>query len=165
MRKNRSMSQEKIKVLFVCLGNICRSPMGEGLFKHHVRMEGLEDEFLIDSAGTAAYHVGNLSDNRMRELASTRGIELNSRARQIEKGDIDTFDYILAMDTQNYEDIDDLQSGMKPNVYLMRDFDSEKDSNDVPDPYYGGIEGFEEVYQIVNRSAKTVFEHIKKADL
>lgn len=159
------MDSDKIKVLFVCLGNICRSPMGEGLFKHHVKLAGIEDKFSVDSAGTSPYHIGNLADERMRGVAQSRGVVLTSTARQIEKSDLDDFDYILAMDQQNYSDIDSLRSGLKANVYLMRDFDEEKKSSDVPDPYFGGVDGFEDVYQILNRSTKSLLDHIVKHDL
>ena len=156
------MNSDKIKVLFVCLGNICRSPMAEGLFNHHVKLVGLEERFSVDSAGTSPYHVGNLADERMRGVAQSRGVSLTSKSRQIQKTDLDDFDYILAMDKQNYSDIDSLRSGLKANVYLMRDFDIEKDTDDVPDPYFGGIDGFEDVYQILNRSTKALLDHVVK---
>ena len=152
---------DKVKVLFVCLGNICRSPMAEGAFRYHVEQAGLADKFLIDSAGTAAYHVGNLADERMRGVAASRGLVLSSTARQITKEDTETFDYILAMDRQNFVDISDLSDHMLANLYLMREFDEEKDQEDVPDPYYGGIEGFENVYQLLMRSTKKLLEDIK----
>ncbi len=156
------MNSDKIKVLFVCLGNICRSPMAEGLFNHHVKLVGLEERFSVDSAGTSPYHVGNLADERMRGVAQSRGVSLTSKSRQIQKTDLDDFDYILAMDKQNYSDIDSLRSGLKANVYLMRDFDTEKDTDDVPDPYFGGVDSFEDVYQILNRSTKALLDHVVK---
>ena len=158
------MDSQKIKVLFVCLGNICRSPMAEALFSHYVQLARLGDRFFIDSAGTAAHHVGDLADQRMRIVAESKGVSLSSIARQIEKSDLDTFDYILAMDKTNYSDIDSLRSGLKANVYLMRDFDLEKSIEDVPDPYYGGEEGFENVYQILERSTKEFFARVIKIE-
>ncbi|MCP4521132.1 MAG: low molecular weight phosphotyrosine protein phosphatase [Cytophagales bacterium] len=153
----------KTKVLFVCLGNICRSPMGEGAFLNLINEKGITDEFEVDSAGTAAYHVGNLPDKRMRETAYSHGVLLTSRARQFQKEDFHTFDYILAMDESNLKNINRLKpTNPKAKVFLMREFDElvEQDKN-VPDPYYGGIEGFEEVYQMLTRSSKTLLDFIQ----
>lgn len=151
---------EKVRVLFVCLGNICRSPMAEGAFRFHVENAGLSDKIVIDSAGTAAYHVGNLADERMRQVAASRGLVLSSKARHIAVSDVEAFDYILAMDRQNFRDISDLTDHMLANLYLMREFDDQKLQDDVPDPYYGGIDGFEEVYQMLMRSTKQLLEVI-----
>lgn len=142
------------KILFVCLGNICRSPMAEGIFLDLIEKKEISNDFFVDSAGTGAYHVGELPDNRMREIAYSHGILLTSKARQFIKEDFNEFDYILAMDESNFKNIIKLQP-KNPNaeVILMRNFDEKAiiDKN-VPDPYYGGIDGFEEVYQILLRS-------------
>lgn len=150
----------KVKVLFVCLGNICRSPMGEGAFIHHVEKAGLSDRFEIDSAGTAAYHVGSAADERMRNVAHSHGIILRSRARQITVEDLGYYDYILAMDSSNFSNIQKLVGRQLNNLHLMRDFDEQLDHVDVPDPYYGGLEGFENVYQMMIRSTEKLMHKL-----
>ncbi len=151
----------KKKVLFVCLGNICRSPMAEGIFKHKVEERGLTHLFEIDSAGTAAYHVGNLPDERMRETAYSHGILLNSKARQAVAEDLEEFDLILAMDKSNHRNLLKLAlNGNAEKVRLMREFDTKAESMDVPDPYYGGVAGFEEVYQILDRSCNQLLDEL-----
>ena len=150
------------KILFVCLGNICRSPMAEGMMKHLVKEQNLNN-FHIDSAGTAAYHVGNLPDSRMRATANMHGITLNSKARQFITADYDKFDYIFVMDSSNYENVIDLARTKedKTKVLLMRDFDEDLyKGQDVPDPYYGGDAGFENVYQILFRSCSSALKEL-----
>lgn len=149
-----------IKVLFVCLGNICRSPLAEGVFKNMVEESGLANYFEIDSCGTSAYHVGELADSRMRDVAYSHGVLLTSKARQFIKNDLKDFDYIIPMDRANYNSIksDEYES----KVFLLREFDvSSTNDKNVPDPYYGGIDGFENVYQIVNRSCAVLLNKIK----
>jgi len=152
------------KILFVCLGNICRSPMGEGAMKYISNNENAN--YKIDSAGTASYHVGNKADARMRATALKHGIELTSRARQFTQEDFDDFDYILAMDKDNKRNILSLSRNLtdESKVYLMRDFDELAfKGEDVPDPYYGGDAGFENVYQIVTRCCNNLYSHIQNA--
>lgn len=146
-----------LKVVFVCLGNICRSPMAEGIFQHLVKEAGLKDRFEIDSAGTSGYHDGELADPRMRHTAERHGMKLTSRSRKFIREDFERFDYIIAMDRSNHRDIEALRDGSEGDgvVHLMRDFDPEPDSLDVPDPYYGGEDGFEKVYRILRRSCET----------
>lgn len=155
-----------IKVLFVCLGNICRSPMGEGSFKHLVAKAGLSQQIAVDSAGTSSYHIGELPDERMRETAERYGIILDHKARQLSVEDFDTFHYIIAMDSKNYHNINLLAgkiNASKPyKIFMMREFDTNRTSEDVPDPYFGGMDGFEEVYQIVMRSNEKLLEYIIK---
>ena len=153
-------SKEKIKVLFVCLGNICRSPMAEGTFTYLVNKAGLSNSFEIDSAGTAGYHIGALADERMREVASSHGIKLLSKARQIQVGDLTYYDYILAMDETNFQDIQNMWKTNLTNLYLMRDFDTQGSEKNVPDPYYGGLSGFKEVFQIQMRASENLLKTI-----
>lgn len=153
----------KIKVLFVCLGNICRSPAAEGAFKHLVQKKGLEDLFEIDSAGTADYHVGELPHETTRQVARERGIILTHHCRQFEKTDFMRFDYILAMDNSNFRNIASMavDESQKKKVFKFRKFDSTVNGEpDVPDPYYGGVAGFEHVQDIVERSSQGFLEWI-----
>ncbi len=146
------------KVLFVCLGNICRSPMGEGALKYVLEQTN-DKGCVVDSAGTAAYHVGNQADDRMRQTALSHGVVLTSLARQVEVDDFYEFDFILAMDRSNYKNLENIRpSDATATLILMREYDVESSDLDVPDPYYGGQEGFEEVYQIVTRSCKEFYE-------
>ena len=155
-----------MRVLFVCLGNICRSPMGEGIFRHLVDSEGLTDRFEIDSAGTSGWHVGEKPDRRMRQTAKGHGVSLEAqRSRKFVRQDFQDFDYILAMDSSNYRDINSLKQGPPENggkVILMRDYDLHDSNPDVPDPYYGGQNGFEEVYDILLRSNQEFLDQLKK---
>ncbi len=151
----------KIKVLFVCLGNICRSPMAEGLMISKINAKGV-DYIEVDSAGTSNYHIGEMPDNRMMETAAQNGIILKSKARQFSKADFEKFDYILAMDKSNREDILNLaQSDMdRKKVHLLRDFDDKSVGADVPDPYFGGQKGFENVFEILDRSVNNFLNSI-----
>lgn len=156
---------EKVKVLFVCLGNICRSPMAEGLFLHLIGKEGVSDKFEVDSAGTAGYHVGELADRRMRETAQSHGVHLPSRARKFVKEDLENFDYVLPMDGSNLRNIESLMSPNRDHhaqVILMRNFDPKPEDGNVPDPYYGGASGFENVYEILLRSNQQFLDQIKQ---
>jgi protein-tyrosine phosphatase len=136
--------------------------MGEGMMKFWIEEKGLSRAYFIDSAGTSAFHVGEKADKRMREVAYTHGVNLTSRARQFLKEDLDKFDYIIAMDENNYRNIVSLNSSLESKVLMLREFDEEAFGDlNVPDPYYGGLEGFEEVFQIVMRSCKKLAEKIE----
>lgn len=154
---------KKIHVLFVCLGNICRSPTAEGLFIDLVEKHNLSDHFFIDSAGTCNHHVGELPDARMRKHASKRGYDLNTRARQFEQEDLAKFDYILAMDNSNFRNILSLDKNnqYKKRVYLMCDFAKERFEDEVPDPYWGGDEGFEQVIVILESATVGLLNFIR----
>ncbi len=148
-------------VLFVCLGNICRSPIAEGVFRHLVDETGLTSSVRVDSAGTASYHIGELPDKRARQVCAERGIKLSHRARALTEHDFETFDYILAMDKQNLSNILKIQpANTKAKVMLMRDFDIKHKGAEVPDPYYGEISDFEEVFDILERSCKELCSNI-----
>ncbi|MDT8322430.1 MAG: low molecular weight protein-tyrosine-phosphatase, partial [Xanthomonadales bacterium] len=135
--------------LFVCMGNICRSPAAEGVFRKLAAEAGRGDEFEIDSAGTAGYHIGQRADARMRSVASGRGYELESRARRLESDDFHRFDWIVAMDDENFADISALDPGARARVVRMVDYCQGRSETRVPDPYYGGEEGFHEVLDIL----------------
>ena len=151
----------KIKVLFVCLGNICRSPMAEGVFKAQVEKAGLSDKIEIDSAGTSAYHIGELADPRMREIAMQHGITLTHLARQVKPEDLNEFDYVIAMDPINLSDLQRLAPNPKAKVKLMRSFGVNADDLDIPDPYFGGNDGFEEVYELLENFTGALLEEIE----
>jgi protein-tyrosine phosphatase len=145
------------RILFVCLGNICRSPAAEGAFLHLIKAKNEEALFEIDSAGTGAWHAGEKADQRMRAAAKSRGIELPSVARQVNsERDFDYFDLIVAMDDQNFKDLSDLCSNEEnlKKIVRMTDYKIETSAEYVPDPYYGGPKGFEEVLDIVMDCSK-----------
>jgi protein-tyrosine phosphatase len=138
-----------MKILFICLGNICRSPAAEGVMRAFAEKAGIPLE--IDSAGTAGWHAGSLPDERMRAAATGRGYKLNHRARQVHKEDFATFDHILVMDEQNESDLRRFDPGGKNRAkvsYLM-DHATEHETRIVPDPYYGGPEGFDHVLDLL----------------
>ena len=146
------------RVLFVCLGNICRSPLAEAIFDH--KTQGLN--FESDSAGTAAYHVGERPDERTIAVAQENAVPINSRARKFQPQDYNNFDYILAMDQNNFDDIQRIGGGDHPGLYLMREFDAMNNGHmNVPDPYYGGTEGFREIYDILTRSIDGLIKQIQ----
>lgn len=151
-----------MKVLFVCLGNICRSPLAESMFRHQVREREVEHLFEVDSAGTAAYHIGHPPDARSVATARSRGVHVDGAGRQIEPRDLDRFDYVLVMDRENLAAVERLQHRHrgKAAVHLLREWDPEAPGEDVPDPYYGGERGFEEVHDIVERSCAALLDHL-----
>jgi protein-tyrosine phosphatase len=151
------------KLLFVCLGNICRSPSAENIMNHLVEKAGLGDIITCDSAGTASYHVGNPPDRRMAAAARKRDIELLGSARQFNKQDFENFDLILAMDRENYENILALDRVGKyqDKVRLMCDFCQIYDLKEVPDPYYGGPEGFDRVIDLLLDACSGLLEYVK----
>lgn len=154
---------QPIRVLFVCLGNICRSPLAAGVFRKLVDEAGLSAHFEIDSAGTGPWHVGEPADRRMQHTARQHGVDLSSHvARQLSQEDLARYDYILVMDRENLEDVlrMDREGRFRDKVQLFRTFDPEPGNGEVPDPYYGGARGFEEVYQIVTRTARRLLEHL-----
>ena len=142
------------KILFVCLGNICRSPAAEGVFNQKIKERDLENFFVIDSAGTGGWHVGNLPDKRMRTTALSRGIELTSRARQIEENDLDKFDLILVMDKDNLDAVKSLtkdqNNPVNSKIKLILSYSKNFQLDEVPDPYYGGQNGFDKVIDLLD---------------
>lgn len=145
------MASHSYKLLFVCLGNICRSPSAEGIMNHLIGQNQLTDRILCDSAGTSGYHIGSPPDRRMTAAAARRGITLQGKARQFQPGDFEQFDLILAMDKDNYEDILWLDQARKYHhkVKLMCSFCQKHTDREVPDPYYGGEAGFDYVIDLL----------------
>lgn len=149
------------RVLFVCLGNICRSPTGEGVLRALLAEHGLDGRIEVESAGTSAYHVGEPADARMQQAAGRRGYELTSRARQAVQDDFHRFDLIVAMDRTNRDDLAALApAGARAELRLFSDFLPPGSPADVPDPYYGGPEGFDRVLDLVEEGAEGIIEHL-----
>ena len=158
-----SNEDKAVSVLFVCMGNICRSPTAEGVFRHHVLRAGLEDTIRIDSAGTHAFHVGNLPDSRASAAAGSRGYSLeNIQARPIVPVDFEVFDFILAMDNDNLTDLRNISdSEYHKKIHLFLSFAKCTDRIEVPDPYYGSEAGFERVLDLVEDASAQLLEQIQ----
>jgi len=156
------MELEKIKILFVCMGNICRSPTAEGVFRHQVSEAGQADKIIIDSAGTHAYHIGSSPDRRAQQAALQRGYDLSSLSgRQVGAGDFHEFDYILAMDRDNLANLFQVCPPQEQHkLKLFMEFSRGFSEREVPDPYYGGNQGFENVLNMVEDAASGLLEEI-----
>lgn len=157
----------KVHVLFVCMGNICRSPTAQGVFERLVVEESLADVIVVDSAGTHAYHVGEPPDVRSQQTARARGVDISGqRARQVAIHDFENFDYVLAMDRQNLA----ILLRMCPDEHrhklkLFLEFAPELGIEEVPDPYYGGAKGFEHVFELVETAARGLLKEIRSRHL
>jgi low molecular weight protein-tyrosine phosphatase len=152
-----------VKVLFVCLGNICRSPTAEGVFRKLVHEEGLEELIEIDSAGTHAYHIGEPPDMRATVAAARRGIDLTPlRGRQATPEDLVYYDYVLAMDSENQRHLRDLSSEHGQKVRLLLDYAQSAVVRDVPDPYWGGARGFEQVLDMIEDATRGLLSDIRQ---
>lgn len=152
--------------MFVCLGNICRSPLAHAVFQEIVNERELSDGYEVQSSGTCAYHVGEPSDSRMKQTALDHGVKIKHRARQIFRCDLEDYDYIFAMDHNNYSNLRRLTAneGLLARIRMFRDYDPEG-PGDVPDPYYGGQEGFETVFSIVKRTCDNILDLMESGDL
>jgi protein-tyrosine phosphatase len=151
-----------LKVMFVCLGNICRSPLARALFEKHVNNSGLQDLFHIDSAGTSGNHVGENADSRTLENARKNGLSFSHSAKKFRIEHLETFDLIVVMDRSNERNVKSLSHDTQHHekVHLMRKWDADAPEEDVPDPWYGGPEGFEAVFQILNRSTAALLQDL-----
>ena len=156
----------KYKVLFVCLGNICRSPAAQGIFEHVVRENGMQERIEVDSAGTYSGHRGELPDRRMRTAALYRGFALTHKARPVSGLDFLDFDMIVAMDDQNYEDLMRLAPSVEAThkIRRMADFLQQRKMPYIPDPYYMGVEGFSLVLDLLEDGCQNLYETIIKAE-
>ncbi|MGV2828296.1 low molecular weight protein-tyrosine-phosphatase [Myxosarcina sp. GI1(2024)] len=150
------------KLLFVCLGNICRSPSAENIMNHLIERAGLQTKIVCDSAGTSGYHIGASPDRRMSTAAFQRGLQLRGRSRKLHPSDLQRFDLILAMDRENYQDILylDREGKYEDKVYLICDFATNYQEREVPDPYYGGQEGFERVMDLLFDACEGLLNYV-----
>lgn len=148
--------ENKIKVLFVCLGNICRSPAAEILFESHINRLGKSSLFNLDSCGTGGWHQGEMADKRMRQTAEANGLKITHRARQIVLDDFIEYDFILAMDDQNMKDLLSMNQQMAHKVFLLSDLSEDYLSQNIPDPYFGDMKGFENVFNLLDKVTSQV---------
>lgn len=158
-------NQKKIKILFVCLGNICRSPAAEGIMIYKIKKHDLQDIIEVDSAGTSGWHQGELPDARMRAHGEKRGYDFSSRSRKIESSDLQTFDYIIVMDDSNYSNVKMLAQTEEEvkKIHLMTNFSVQYAHHDhIPDPYYGGSSGFELVLDLLEDACEGLIQTIRK---
>jgi len=156
------MVNDRIGILFVCHGNICRSPIAESVFRHLARQRGVDHLFHIDSAGTSGYHAGDPPDSRSVATARGRGVTVEGRSRQVRSSDLERFHYIIVMDGENLSGVREIEvtPGSTPKVHRLREWDPVWPGGDVPDPYYGGPRGFDDVHDIVERSCERLLEHL-----
>ena len=170
-----------MRILFVCLGNICRSPTAEGVMRWLIADAGLEDEIEVESAGTGGWHVGHAPDARAASAAAARGFELGGEARQVSERDFDRFDLLVAMDRSNRDELLAMAPGdeARRKVFLLREFGRDRGARrakrseaagsgaelDVPDPYYGGDDGFEEVLDVVEHSCAALLDEVRERTL
>ncbi len=153
-----------MRIIFVCQGNIIRSPLAENLFRYLVQERGVQDNYQLESAGTSAYHVGEPPDRRMRQVAREKGFQYTGKARQFRRDEFDHHDLIIAMDKSNLRILNAWASSEeeKKKIRMMREFDPNGTSKlDVPDPYYGGLDGFDETFKIVKRSCQGLLEALE----
>lgn len=158
-------NNKKYKILFVCLGNICRSPAAEGIMKHLVEKQHLTDKIEVDSAGTSGYHIGELPDPRMRRHGARRDYVFDSRSRRFSPDDFDNFDLIVTMDDSNYHNVislaPDLES--KNKVHRMTEYSQQFNHDHIPDPYYSGADGFELVLDLLEDACQGLLTKVKKS--
>ena len=163
---NGSENSKRYKVLFVCLGNICRSPAAQGIFEHIVRANGMQEKIAADSAGTYGGHRGEMPDRRMRTAAMYRGFALTHQSRQVSGLDFLDFDLIVAMDDQNYEDLMHLAPSVEAThkIRRMSEFLQRRKMSYIPDPYYMGVEGFSLVLDLLEDGCQNLYDAIVKAE-
>ena len=153
-----------MEICFICQGNIIRSPLAENMFRHLADQKGLGEKYHLSSAGTSAYHVGEPPDRRMRQVAEMHGFEYTGQAKQFFRQDLENYDLLVVMDQDNRRIIESMAQNetLLNKIRMMREFDPQGTADqDVPDPYYGGIKGFEVTYQIVKRSCEGLLEYLE----
>lgn len=153
------MAERPLRVCFVCMGNICRSPLAENVFRHKARERGIDHHFQIDSAGTGGWHAGEPPDARMRQVASARGIRMSGCARQVTREDFRSFDLLICMDEENRDVLLNMGAPLD-KVKLLLECDPKAECREVPDPYYGGLDGFENVFDLVDSACEALLDQI-----
>ncbi|TVQ54841.1 MAG: low molecular weight phosphotyrosine protein phosphatase [Phycisphaerales bacterium] len=154
------MSQsDRISVLFICMGNICRSPLAEGVFRQKANERGVIDRLSLDSAGTGGWHVGEPADPRMQQTAERHGIKLTSAARQVHRDDFERFDYLICMDRANLKNVKAI-GAPEEKLSLLLDYLPDPPTREVPDPYYGGPDGFERVFELVDAACDALLDRL-----
>ena len=166
-RFNRSIWMDKVKVLFVCLGNICRSPLAEAIFKTRMLQHGMDSMVEADSCGTAGYHIGDSPDPRTIANAKRNGIEIKHVGRQLTQHDLEHYDFILAMDRSNFSNILNIRGAEshRKKISLLRTFDSARNDDEVPDPYYGDELAFQQVFEIADNAVNSFISYLKSTHL
>lgn len=162
------MSGMEVRILFVCLGNICRSPTAEGVMRHLLVSESLHERVFLDSAGTGSWHVGSVPDRRARAEGARRGVEISGTSRQVQAEDFDEFDLLVAMDADNAAHLRAIAPSQEAasRVNLLRAFDPETPHGpDVPDPYYGGEDGFADVFDLVEAACQGLIDELRATHL
>jgi len=151
--------EQPTRVLMICMGNICRSPMAEAMFVHLARGRGVLDQFEIDSAGTGGWHTGHPPDERMQEVARHNAVVMNSRARQVTTHDFEAFDLLVCMDDENHRDLRAMGAPVE-KLHRLLDFHPDPPTREVPDPYYGEHDGFQLVFDLVQRACDGLLNHL-----
>lgn len=161
--RRKHPDRSPVRVLFVCLGNICRSPMAEGAFRHLLKQEGLGDRVEIDSAGTHGYHIDESPDRRAQATMKARGIDIGDlRGRQVSAADFGSFDYVLAMDRENLENLRAIcPPGQEDKLHLFLEYAAHRPEREVPDPYFGGASGFDRVFDLIKDAAEGLLADIR----
>jgi protein-tyrosine phosphatase len=155
-----------LRILFVCTGNICRSPLAEAIFKHMLQVRALEGRYDVDSAGTHGYHEGELADVRTRRVGDLHGVPVTSVARALRADDFDAFDLLVAMDEGHLRELRaQCPRTLHHKLLLLRDYDRKDSPRDVPDPYYGGFKGFEEIYKILDGCCRRFLDALESGAL
>jgi protein-tyrosine phosphatase len=149
----------RFNICFVCMGNICRSPIAENVFRHKVKQRGLDDQFQIDSAGTGGWHAGEPPDPRARHVMTSRGVEVSGSARQIQREDFEQFHLLLCMDDENRAHLISMGAPAE-RVRLLLACDPEAGCREVPDPYYGGADGFETVFNLIDSACDALLDEL-----
>ena len=164
-RMDEAKAKAMVRVLFICMGNICRSPVAEGVFRRMLEGAGLSNKVYVDSAGTHSYHIGAPPDTRSQVTALRRGIDLRGlRARQVTVTDFAEFDYLLAMDRDNFEHLLALcqDAELRRRIQLLMDFAPDLPEREVPDPYYGGPTGFDRVMDLIEEASEGLLVHLRE---